>query len=486
MKKLIFLTLAALFCCTATSACSKQEQGDPKVESISLEPETLTLDKGKSATLTVKFQPAMEKAPFVYWKTSNESVVTVSKGTVKAFTAGTAVITATCQGKSATCTITVPKSAEGEMLDYMPSKDNTTSALELNGAAEYTDNGLLVNKATNSVKLNRFYALAERKVRYEINAKANSIICFHSSEKDFQSVVDFANKKIFIRSSPTQLSTNVDFLEAEKDYVVEITHQYLRSSIKITDPATGKSAEVYGDQDGCGGCGKGSINPNTFSVGMHWDHYCFKLEAGKGVLIKRIGVYALKPKVKLLIYGDSITQPEGYFMKSNFNRAWTQQIINKLGGNGMSSGRGGGQIGTVLEYIKHELPYIEAEYVMVTIGTNGGNTEANLTELVNYIKSFGAIPILNNVPCNESGTQRDLNPVIEKVRQNCKIKGCKFDLATSLGGDGMEVDKSMMFWEDYTDYPAPMTGWQIYHHPNELGGDAMYQRTLIDIPEIYE
>jgi hypothetical protein len=38
-----------------------------------------------------------------------------------------------------------------------------------------------------------------------------------------------------------------------------------------------------------------------------------------------------------------------------------------------------------------------------------------------------------------------------------------------------------MYWEDYTN------GWgQIYHHPNEKGGQKMYERTLVDIPEIYK
>ena len=147
----------------------------------------------------------------------------------------------------------------------------------------------------------------------------------------------------------------------------------------------------------------------------------------------------------------------------------------------MSSGRGGGTINMVLDYIKNELPYIETQYVMVTIGTNGGNTEANLTELINYIKEQGAIPILNNIPSNESGSQIENNKLIEKVRNQLGIKGCKFDIATSIDGDGNEVDKSLMYWEDYTN------SWgQIYHHPNEEGGQKMYERTLIDIPEIYK
>lgn len=184
----------------------------------------------------------------------------------------------------------------------------------------------------------------------------------------------------------------------------------------------------------------------------------------------------------MLIYGDSISQPEGYFPTADFPESWTQMIINRLKGNAMSSGRGGGTVTMVLDYIKNELPYIEAKYVMVTIGTNGGNTEDNLTELVNYIRGQGAIPILNNIPCNESGTQIENNRLMEKVRKKLAIKGCKFDLPTSINGDGKEVNKSLMYWEDYSN----SYGWQVYHHPNEKGGKKMYERTLTDIPEIYE
>ena len=62
------------------------------------------------------------------------------------------------------------------------------------------------------------------------------------------------------------------------------------------------------------------------------------------------------------------------------------------------------------------------------------------------------------------------------------IKGCKFDLCTSVNGDGKEVDKTLMFWEEY----FSVYGFEAYHHPNEFGGEKMYQRTLMDVPEIYE
>jgi hypothetical protein len=145
----------------------------------------------------------------------------------------------------------------------------------------------------------------------------------------------------------------------------------------------------------------------------------------------------------------------------------------------MSSGRGGTTIKELLERIKNELPYIKANYVMVTIGTNGGNTEENLSELIEYILANGSVPILNNIPCNESGTQAKENALIEKIRHKYHIKGCRFDLATSLAHDGKEVDTSAMYFEDYN--------WgKIYHHPNVKGSLLMFTRTLVDIHGIYD
>ena len=351
--------------------------------------------------------------------------------------------------------------------------------LLLNGAGEYAAEGLLITQKGSIVKLNKFYALAERMVRYRINFSSDAKAIFRSSEGDFNAYIDVPDKRISIATYPATGQT-VDFLRGDREYIVEIYHIYQQAKVRIVDAQTGEEAEITAVHDGQGGCGAGAVQAG-FSVGMQWDHYCFGLESGSSMLVKQIAVYALKGSVKLLIYGDSVSQPEGYFPTADFPQAWTQRIIGRLGGNAMSSGRGGGTIATVLEYIHNELPFIRTKYVMVTIGANGGNTEANLSELVEYIRSQGAIPILNNIPANESGTQVSTNQTIEKVRQKYGVKGCLFDLATSLGGDGRQVDKSLMYWENYTN------GWgEIYHHPNEKGGRKMFERSLADVPEIYQ
>ncbi|GAB3427387.1 hypothetical protein GCM10027516_32460 [Niabella aquatica] len=351
--------------------------------------------------------------------------------------------------------------------------------LLLNDAGSIDIDGLKITKPGPLVRLNKFYALAERVVQYKVILSNDAVAVFRSSENDFVAEVNMPDKKISVITHPEQ-NTTVNFLEQGKEYWIEIYHIYQEARVRISDVKSGEFAEISVINDGQGGVGKGSLQEG-FKVGMQWDFYCFGLKQGRSMVVEKVSVFSLKNNVKLLMYGDSITQPEAYFPTRNFSLAWTQKIIKALKGNAMSSGRGGAQIDMVLNYIKNELPYIKTRYVMVTIGTNGGNTEAKLKELITYIRSHNAIPILNNIPCNESATQIPENNLIENVRRDMRINGCKFDLPTSLHYDGKQVDKATMYWEDYSESFCK----QVYHHPNDSGSEKMFDQTKIDLPELY-
>lgn len=467
-------------------SCKKQldEQGY-KLEEIILDRESLSMETGEQVQLKARPRPSTAHELTFQWTSSDPDVAAVSSGLVTARGEGEAVITASFMNVSAEVKVTVQahETTDKSLLySIRPAGISAEEAPELQTgeAGRLTADGLEIYAPGKIARLNKYYALAERVVEYTVSFADDSRAVFQSSQGDFKAYVDIPGRAISINTQPPVV-VQAPFLKGNRDYRLEIYHIYNTAKVVITDPQTNDSAVLSAVNDGQGGCGEGALQEG-FSVGMQWDHYCFGLESGSPYIIKGISVHSLRKAVKLLIYGDSISQPEGYFPAADFPDSWTQRVISAMGGNAMSSGRGGGTIKDVLEYIKNELPYIDAEYVMVTIGTNGGNTEENLTELMEYIVSRGCTPILNNIPCNESGTQTSNNAVIASVREKMGIKGCLFDLATSENGDGKTVDKSMMFWEDY----SGSYGWQIYHHPNSKGGEAMYLRTRTDIPELYQ
>lgn len=78
-----------------------------EVESVTVEPASLTLEVGQGETLTATVSPGNADDKTVIWRSSDTDVATVEDGVVTAVSEGTATITATADGKSATCLVTV-------------------------------------------------------------------------------------------------------------------------------------------------------------------------------------------------------------------------------------------------------------------------------------------------------------------------------------------------------------------------------------------
>lgn len=351
------------------------------------------------------------------------------------------------------------------------------------GLAEYASDGLRITKPGDFVKLDRYYSLADRTARYNVRLSEDAVALFQCDSKDFVAYVDMTTKNVGIRIRSgrdqfTPRDTQAAFPNPSHDYIVEIKRYYNTMTVTLMDAYTGEEVNVSVASDGSGGAGSGSVHRGV-RVGLLHDYYTFGLESGSEMLVKQLSVLAGQCDYTLLLYGDSITEPESYYPAEMLDQAWPQLIMGNVKGKSATSGRSATQIKEIIERIKNELPYVKAKYVMVTIGTNGGNTEENLCELVEYILSQGSIPVLNNIPSNESNSQVETNAMIEKVRQKYGIKGCRFDLPTSLAKDGKEVDTSTMWTEFY----GPRS---YFHHPNALGSRLMYLQTLLDVPEIYE
>ena len=77
------------------------------VESISFENSDYSVGIGEATTLKVIIKPDSAAGTDITWSSSDESVATVDKGEIKAINEGTTTITASADGKSASCQVTV-------------------------------------------------------------------------------------------------------------------------------------------------------------------------------------------------------------------------------------------------------------------------------------------------------------------------------------------------------------------------------------------
>lgn len=102
-----------------------QGQVETAVNGVALSYETLTMYKGKSATLKATVTPDTALNKEVSWTSSNESVATVNNGVITAISEGTTVITVKTSegGYTATCALTVI--AEEEETPYVPDESDT-------------------------------------------------------------------------------------------------------------------------------------------------------------------------------------------------------------------------------------------------------------------------------------------------------------------------------------------------------------------------
>ena len=83
------------------------------VESVSLDKTSLEMTKGETQNLVATVVPQEATDATVTWSSSNTNVATVENGVVTAVGGGTATITATAGGKSATCAVNVKSPMTG-------------------------------------------------------------------------------------------------------------------------------------------------------------------------------------------------------------------------------------------------------------------------------------------------------------------------------------------------------------------------------------
>lgn len=99
--------LAAVALIGAMAACGPKEDPVVAVTGISLNPSSLSLEVGGTASLSATVTPSNATDKSVTWSSSNAGVASVAGGVVTAVAEGSATVTATAGGKSAKCEVKV-------------------------------------------------------------------------------------------------------------------------------------------------------------------------------------------------------------------------------------------------------------------------------------------------------------------------------------------------------------------------------------------
>ena len=107
-KRILSAIMASAFAALLVVSCGKKEEEAVSVSSVAVSPESVEIAEGESTMLTAKISPAAAAGRTVTWSSSDKAVATVDgSGNVQGIKAGTATITATAEGKSGKCAVTV-------------------------------------------------------------------------------------------------------------------------------------------------------------------------------------------------------------------------------------------------------------------------------------------------------------------------------------------------------------------------------------------
>ena len=189
----------------------------PVISIISLNDKGLYFSPGQTKTVTAYVKPSNS---IITWTSSNTSVATVSNGNITGVGNGTAIITATANGKSASVEVIVGGSGSGSSCSYGNATYNTSYILSV----DLTQNGCAIKP--NSTPNETLSTSDYQRVVNELTSMG-----FKITDRDFSHQV--ARQKIRNTSGTGlvgyQITVTVSIIDTANPYVVMKARYILRS-----------------------------------------------------------------------------------------------------------------------------------------------------------------------------------------------------------------------------------------------------------------
>ena len=259
------------------------------------------------------------------------------------------------------------------------------------------------------------------------------------STKGTQDSIGSAYKTVDISSVVTTSDTR---------YYIEIGRRRRQVYGAVTNYRTGKRIEYTIVESG---------SNLIYPVGWLYDEPTIAQASGAQAYLRNIRCY-VPTDVKIVFLGDSIT--EGYGTKSD--ECWATLCCDYFG-NSVNMGRSGARLPThTQKQIDELLPYVKPKYVVVTIGTNGDNTPARLTTMLESIDKLDAVPIVNHIYRKTS----EVTSVNNDIAALNTITS-RFDYATSIDNDLSKAQDTSLFISDKL-------------HLNVTGNQKVFERFIAD------
>lgn len=259
------------------------------------------------------------------------------------------------------------------------------------------------------------------------------------AKKGNQDSISAAYKTVDISSIITETDTR---------YYLEIGRRRRQVYAAVTNYRTGARIEATVEESG---------SNIIYPVGWLYDEPTASQISGSQAYLRNIKCY-VPTDVKVVFIGDSIT--EGYGTKSD--ECWAVLCCDYFG-NSVNMGRSGATLPVHSQkQIDELLPVVKPKYVVVTIGTNGGNTASNLATMVESIKALNAVPIVNYI-YRKTGDVTSVNDMIAALN----VMGSRFDYATSINNDLAQAQDTSLFISDKL-------------HLNVTGNKKVFERFVAD------
>jgi len=326
-----------------------------------------------------------------------------------------------------------------------------------------TQNGFEINGSGNMV-FNHSFSIENRISTFKVHLASNSNIGFGYIANGGYApggtmfTIDVPNKMINLHEYwsdtskvPTiRKSANFD-PDISHDFVVRMIKKQRTNRIEVCDYLTGDVTSVETTSTAV-------LNDVTNEFAGGRQNGCPSIVGIAGAcLIKSFRIVAPSVINPVIIYGDSITEGDRVELGTRYG-----DLMKQKNNNVMISGMSGSKIDSVIDRIQSEKA-LNPKLIIVTIGTNGGNSPENISALVKEITDMNCQLILNHIPAKPDGSHISVNDMIEK---NWGGRSFRFDLATSKNNDPTQGQNLSIFADQF--------------HPNAEGHADMVKRTYLD------